>query len=69
MSDSSSSGRRLIQWIMIAILAWGAVLAVGAYTTPKMLINSNRTLVVYAFVVAFVLFWAILLKYRDARRP
>ena len=69
MSESSFSGRRLIQWIMVAILVWGAVLAVGAYTTPKMLVNSHRTLVVYAFVAAFVVIWALLLKYRESRRP
>jgi hypothetical protein len=54
---------------MAAILVWGAVLAVGAYTSPKMMVNSNRTLVVYAFVAAFVVFWAVLLKYRESHRP
>jgi len=69
MSDSSFSGRRLIQWVMLAILAWGAVLAVGSYTAPKLMVNSNRTLVVYLFVAAFVIFWALLLKYRASRGP
>ena len=52
---------------MLAVLIWGAVLAVGTYSAPKIQTNALRTLVVYAFVVAFVLFWAVLLKMRDSR--
>jgi hypothetical protein len=59
--------RRLLSLIMFGILVWGAVLAVGTYHSPEMQANALRTLVVYAFVVAFVGFWAILLKMRDSR--
>ena len=67
MTDSAPQNRLIIKFVMLAILVWGAVLAVGAYHSPQMNTSALRTLVVYAFVVAFVGFWAILLKYRDSR--
>jgi hypothetical protein len=67
VNTRAARNRRLINWIMLAILVWGGVLALGAYTSPKMNTNPLRTLVVYAFVAAFVGFWAILLKFRDSR--
>lgn len=54
MQDSKS----LLVWIMVALIIWGALLALGAY-----LYNHNiwRLIIVMGSVGGFLAFWALLL--------
>ena len=67
MSDETSNNR-LIAIIMVCILLWGAVLAIGAYAAPGFVPNGARVAVVYAFVTGFTVIWAMLLRYRKSHR-
>jgi hypothetical protein len=60
MTHSASPRRNLTTWIMLAILVWGAVLALGSY-----LFGGNhpelRAAIVLAATLAFLgLWWAAL---------
>jgi protein-S-isoprenylcysteine O-methyltransferase Ste14 len=53
--------RRLIRGIMLAVLVWGVVLAIGAWRLNN---DPRRLLVVLACVVAFLGFWLAMLGLR-----
>jgi CHASE2 domain-containing sensor protein len=55
---------RLIRWIMLAIVAWGAIHAVGAWTLNH---DARRPLVVLACVFGFLGFWLAMLAVRRRR--
>lgn len=55
---------RIIRWIMVAIVIWGAILAAGAWTLNH---DIRRPLVVMACVLGFLGFWLAML--RTLRRP
>ena len=55
---------RLLRLIMIGILAWGAIHAVGAWTLNH---DARRPLVVLACVAAFLGFWLAMLSARRRR--
>ncbi|MFM8497043.1 MAG: hypothetical protein ACKOEM_16210 [Planctomycetia bacterium] len=55
---------RIIRWIMVAIVIWGALLAAGAWTLNH---DIRRPLVVMACVLGFLGFWLAML--RTLRRP
>jgi CHASE2 domain-containing sensor protein len=55
---------RIIRWIMVAIVVWGAILAVGAWTLNH---DIRRPIMVMACVLGFLGFWLAML--RTLRRP
>ncbi len=55
---------RIIRWIMVAIVIWGCVHAVGAWRLNN---DPRRMLVVLACVAAFLGFWAAMLAARRRR--
>ncbi len=63
MSSNTISPGKLIAWIMLAVLVWGGLLALGAYLYggPRQLLRAGMIL---GCVIAFLSFWGILLKYR-----
>lgn len=62
------NGNRVMLWIMLAVLAWGAFHALGAFLNHEDRANPVRPLIVLACVVAFNAFWLALLWTRKARR-
>lgn len=56
--------RSLIRWIMLGVLAWGCVQALGAWTLNH---DWRRPLVVMACVAGFLGFWLLLLRARGRR--
>ena len=60
----SSDAERLIRWIMLAIVAWGAIHAIGAWTLNH---DARRPLVVLACVFGFLGFWLAMLAVRRRR--
>jgi CHASE2 domain-containing sensor protein len=60
----TADAERLIRWIMLAIVAWGAVHAFGAWTFNH---DARRPLVVLACVLGFLGFWSMLLAARRRR--
>ncbi len=54
----------VIALIMLAVLAWGVFLAVGAYQLNH---NPWRPLMVMACVLGFLGFWGLMLASRTAR--
>ena len=65
MSNPSPPGaERIIRWIMIGVLAWGGVHAVGAWRLNH---DPRRMLVVLGCVAAFLGFWAAMLSARSRR--
>jgi CHASE2 domain-containing sensor protein len=55
---------RLIRGIMLAILAWGAIHAIGAWTLNH---DARRPLVVLVCVFGFLGFWLVMLAVRRRR--
>jgi len=55
---------RLIRWIMLAIVCWGAIHAVGAWRFNH---DARRPLVVLGCVLAFLGFWSLMLAARRRR--
>jgi hypothetical protein len=55
---------RLVALIMVAVMAWGAFQAVGAYRLNH---NPWRPLMVMGCVLGFLGFWALMLASRKAR--
>jgi CHASE2 domain-containing sensor protein len=55
---------RIIRWIMVAIVVWGAILAVGAWTLNH---DIRRPIMVMACVLGFLAFWLAML--RTLKRP
>jgi CHASE2 domain-containing sensor protein len=55
---------RLIRGIMLAILAWGAIHAIGAWTLNH---DARRPLMVLACVFGFLGFWLAMLAVRRRR--
>ena len=53
-------------WIMLAVLAWGFYLAVGALRAPGNL-QSLRGLIIFGCTVAFLGFWWVALVLRRRR--
>jgi hypothetical protein len=58
------SQNKLVALIMIAVLAWGAFLAVGAYGLNK---NPWRPFMVMACILGFLGFWGLMLALRKWR--
>ena len=54
----------IIRWIVVAIMIWGVVLALGAWSLNW---NPLRPLVVLACVGAFLGFWMTMLAVRQRR--
>jgi CHASE2 domain-containing sensor protein len=63
-SPPPADAERLIRWIMLAIVAWGAVHACGAWTFNH---DARRPLVVLACVLGFLGFWSMMLAARRRR--
>jgi len=65
-SEVASSRPSLITWIMLAVLVWGALLALGSY-----LFGGNhaveRAVIVLGVTVAFLLMWVGALAMRRRR--
>jgi hypothetical protein len=57
--------RRLILWLVVALSAWGAYHALGAFLFNH---DVRRGLVVLACVGGFLAFWLTLLKLRSRRQ-
>jgi len=66
MSKAASSRPSLTTWIMLAVLAWGTLLALGSY-----LFGGNhaveRAVIVFSVTVAFLLMWVGALAMRKRR--
>ncbi|MEI6240486.1 MAG: hypothetical protein WCR51_08855 [Planctomycetia bacterium] len=56
---ASPGADRIIRWIMVAIVIWGAILAAGAWTLNH---DIRRPLVVMACVLGFLAFWRTMLR-------
>ena len=61
---SATDAERLIRWIMLAIVGWGAIHAVGAWRFNH---DARRPLVVLGCVLAFLGFWSLMLAARRRR--
>jgi uncharacterized membrane protein len=65
-SEAASSRPSLTTWIMLAVLAWGMLLALGSY-----LFGGNhaveRAAIVLSVTVAFLLMWVAALAMRKRR--
>ncbi|MEX2118988.1 MAG: hypothetical protein WD847_05195 [Pirellulales bacterium] len=59
-----NANRSTVLVIMLALLAWGAFLAIGAYRFNH---NPLRSLVVMGCVLGFLAFWKLMLVSRQAR--
>jgi hypothetical protein len=59
-----ADAERMIRWIMLAIVGWGAVHAVGAWRFNH---DARRPLVVLGCVLAFLGFWSLMLAARRRR--
>jgi hypothetical protein len=53
-------------WIMLALLAWGGYLAIGAIRAPGNH-QSLRGLIIFGCTVAFLSFWWLALTFRARR--
>jgi len=66
MSEAATSKPSLTTWIMLAVLAWGALLALGSYlfggTHPVL-----RAAMVLGVTVVFLGLWALALAMRKRR--
>lgn len=63
-TDELAERTSIIRWIVVAIVIWGVVLALGAWTLNW---NPLRPLVVLACVGAFLGFWMTMLAVRQRR--
>ena len=59
--------RRPFTWIVLGVLAWGAVLALGAFLNHDDRRNPARPLIISFFVGAFLTWWLWLLNSRRGR--
>ncbi|MFM8292793.1 MAG: hypothetical protein ACKONH_00965 [Planctomycetia bacterium] len=59
-----ADAERMIRWIMLAIVGWGAIHAVGAWRFNH---DARRPLVVLGCVLAFLGFWSLMLAARRRR--
>ncbi|NDC54220.1 MAG: hypothetical protein EBZ74_07965 [Planctomycetia bacterium] len=50
---------KIIRWIMVAIVIWGAILAAGAWTLNH---DVRRPIMVMGCVLAFLGFWLAMLR-------
>jgi cbb3-type cytochrome oxidase subunit 3 len=57
--------RWVLPLVMVGLLAWGIFHAVGAFRLDQ---NPWKAIVVMAFSLAFLGFWALLLRARASRR-
>jgi hypothetical protein len=65
MSTPTPPGaERILRWIMLGILVWGSVHALGAWTLNH---DARRPVVVLACVASFLGFWIALLAGRRRR--
>jgi len=66
LNDAATARPSLTTWIMLAVLAWGALLALGSYlfggTHPVL-----RAAMVFGVTVAFLGLWALALAMRKRR--
>jgi hypothetical protein len=66
VSEAAKSKSAATAWIMLAVLAWGAILAIGAY-----LFGGNhpwlRAAVVFGVTVLFLALWRAALAMRQRR--
>ena len=61
---SAAAGRRILAWIMTALVAWGVFHAVGAWTLNH---DLRRPAVVLVCMAAFLGFWLLMLRGRERR--
>jgi len=66
ISETATTRPSLTTWIILAVLAWGALLALGSY-----LFGGNhaveRAVIVFSVTVAFLLMWMGALAMRKRR--
>lgn len=62
MAKAPSSSRPIV-YIMLALLVWGGLLAGGAYLYGGTR-HGLKAGFIFGCVLAFLAFWAVLLKYR-----
>lgn len=64
-SDATpATGEQIIRWIMAALVVWGTVHAIGAWTLNH---DARRPLVVIVCMAAFLGFWMAMLSARRRR--
>lgn len=61
--SEAEAKRKIVFWIVIGIVAWGVVLAIGDYLANH---DQRRPLIIVAGVVLFVGFWLAMLRTRPA---
>ncbi|MCH2124735.1 MAG: hypothetical protein MK165_08085 [Pirellulaceae bacterium] len=57
--------RRIIRWIVLGLVVWGGLLAVGAYGFSQNGWQISRAVVVGSCMLGFLCFWIALLKKRQ----
>lgn len=64
MADANPSVRKLMTWILVGLVIWGCLHAVGAY-----MFNYNlwRGVIVLAFFAGFIAFWLAAIVVRERR--
>ncbi len=66
-AQEESLVRHWPQWIMLGLLLWGVMLAVGAYffggNYPLL-----RAAIIFGCTVVFIAFWAVMLAWRNYRQ-
>ena len=67
MSDAQATGRKIINGITLAVLIWGLIHAIGAYVFNEGGWHVLKAVIIYAFVVAFLIFWTAVLSLRTRR--
>jgi len=58
MPDAAATNRKIVRGIMLGLMGWGLILALGDYLANH---NLRRTLVIMACVVLFIGFWLAML--------
>lgn len=59
--------QRILLYIMLAVLVWGALLALGAYLFGETR-QAAKAALILGCVLAFLGVWGALLKYRAGRK-
>ena len=58
MPDAAATNRKIVRGIMLGLMGWGLLLALGDYLANH---NFRRTLVIIACVALFIGFWLAML--------
>ena len=62
MSEAATK-RKIVFWIVLGIVGWGVVLAIGDYLANH---DPRRPLIILACVILFVGFWLVMLRTRPS---